>query len=78
MPENKAYATVTLLDNIGSPPSRVAVSYLILAPDNSAVVSATTTAFFNYGDSGEAIREAIAGAIRVEADDPGLDVEFVG
>lgn len=77
---NKAYVVVTNVDSgtVGAQGAGVAFSFVVLAPDNTTVLTTDeTSATFAYGDSEQGIRELIADQVRSLGGDPGLDVTFI-
>lgn len=76
---NKAYATIASFGVVAGGPG-VFANFIVLTPDDTVVpgLNQSTGATFGYGDSDEAIREALVSAIRNSAQDPNLDVNFLG
>ena len=57
----------------------VAYSLVVVNPDNTTDGNVPTSGAvtFNYGDSNNAIRQAIVAEVRMQAGDPDIDVNFV-
>lgn len=76
MPQsNKAYVTIASFQGSGGTPNNPRVTsstYVVSTGSNSGVQVG-----FSYGDSDQAIRQAIADAIRSRESDSSLDVNFV-
>jgi hypothetical protein len=74
---NKAYVVITGLTRSTTP--AVLYDVLLVHPDDTmdSAVSAQDSAPFDYGDSNQAIRQAIVADVRSTIGDPDLDVNFV-
>jgi hypothetical protein len=75
---NIAYATFKNPNAGSGPGGSVQCEYMILASDNSVVVTTGIAAVIvNYGDTNKTIKNAMVAEIQLNHSDPYLQVQFI-